>query len=208
MEGQNPFLLLYLAQAFIGDYAYPAKAWRCIRLKISICVQVIKVACSNGKCLITRSFAQETREQPFSEINQILQEEMYFFHVTPADMQEATQTEAVIIQADKDDSTIIWNPDWLCRTVSLLYICFPVSPKPFSCLLSISKGGIYSNSLFAFSPLSFRFQSSAAEALGCTLSKPRCLAHAGITLRHSLSLCWHWTDKTYLLWGLVQRWGL
>lgn len=79
VEGQNPFLLHYLAQAFIDDYAYPAKACRYIRLKISICVQVIGVACFNGKCLIRRSFTQETRKQPFSEINQILQEEHVFF---------------------------------------------------------------------------------------------------------------------------------
>lgn len=26
VEGQNPLLLLYLAQAFTDDYAYPAKA--------------------------------------------------------------------------------------------------------------------------------------------------------------------------------------
>lgn len=32
---------------------------------------------------------------------------MYFFPITPADMQEATQTEAVTVLADKGDTTVI-----------------------------------------------------------------------------------------------------
>lgn len=82
VEVQNPFLLLYLAQASIDDYTYPTKPWRYIRLKITVCVQVIGVACSNGKCLIKRSFAQETRKQPCSEINQIVQEKRVLFFLS------------------------------------------------------------------------------------------------------------------------------
>lgn len=207
VKGQNPSLLLYLGQAFIDDYTFRAKAWRSISLKISICLQVIGVTCSKGKCCTRGRFLQETRKRPLPAVNQLLQEEPVF-SPSPADTQGATQTGAVVVLAGKDDSTGTWNPGWLCRTASLLYICFPVSPKPFSCLLSISKGGVYSNSLFAFTPLSFHFQSSAAEALGCAVKQASASGSCWNRLCPYLSLCWHWTDKTYLLWRLVQGRGL
>lgn len=206
-ESTKPFPSPSSGQAFTDDYAYPAKAWRSISLKISICLHVIGVTCSKGKCLIRRRFLQETRKQLFPAVNQLLQEE-HVFSPSPADMQEATQTEAVIVLAGKDDSTGIWNPGCLCRTASLLYICFPVSPKPFSCLLSISKGGVYSNSLFTFTPLSFHFQSSAAEALGCAAKQASASGSCWNSLCPYLSLCWRWTHKTHLLWRLVQGTGL
>lgn len=178
VEGQNPSLPLYLGLAFIDDYSYPAAAHRSISLKmIGMCLQVIGVTCSKGKWLIRGRFLQESRKQPFPAVNQLLQEE-HVFPPSPADAREATQTETVNVLADKDDSTRIWNPGWLCRTASLLHICFPVSPKPFSCLLSISKGGVCSNSLFTFTPLSFHFQSSAAEALGCAAEQASASAPA------------------------------
>lgn len=189
VKGQNPFPLLYLGPAFIDDYSYPATACRSINLKISMCLQVIGVICSKGKCLIRGRFLQESRQQPFPVVNQLLQEE-HVFAPSPADTGEATQTDAVIALADKDDSTGIWNPGWLCRTASLLYICFPVSPKPFSCLLSVSKGGVYSNSLFTFTPLSFHFQSSAAEALGYAAEQASASASCWNSLCLYLSLCW------------------
>lgn len=153
-----------------------------------MCLQVIWRTCSKGKSLVGRRFLQESRTQPFPAVSQLLQEE-HVFSPSPADTQEAPQTEAGIVLADRDDSTGIWNPGWLCRTASLLYICFPVSPQPCSCFLSISKGGVYSDSLFTFTPLSFRFQSSAAEALGCAAKQASASASCWNRLCPYLSLC-------------------
>lgn len=42
-------------------------------------VEVIGVTYSNGKALIEKGFTQETRKQPLSEVDQILQEGLCVF---------------------------------------------------------------------------------------------------------------------------------
>lgn len=80
VQGQNLSFLLYLGPAFIDDYTHPPRAWRSISLKISVCLQVIGVACSKEKRLIRRWFLQESSKQAFSAVNQLLQWEHVFPH--------------------------------------------------------------------------------------------------------------------------------